>query len=366
MSSTTPTAEQMLQILNELRAQNAQLHNQNSQLVQRVSDLETSRFASPSPGVRADSSTGHHFDRSIPKPDVFKGGHHNRNHRAESWLAELARYLEATGRTFNVVWATTFFRDDATKWWATVERENPGVRTCDWAHFKKLVLDQYGVLLAEHSSRSSLYEGRQTGSVDSFIRFWTEHLQNVSDMAEKDKVLLFQKGLKKDIRMEVVKANPATLKEAQEKAKLVESLTNLHLGGRDRAGSRHIFTTSRGRVVTRGSGFGNGGDSGAAPMEINRTEMKGDPASYSGSDAEGSEFEDGELSDRSGGSGSDLEDGELNNAGLSVAWDLSKDEMSRLRKERKCFVCKQPGHWGRDCPRAKKGGLKKPGHTSKK
>jgi hypothetical protein len=188
---------------------------------------------------------------------------------------------------------------------------------------------------------------------------------NAMDLAQQ--LFIFRRGLLKSIRVYVDLKEPATLEDAMRIAQRYEAeeyvgrvednAGRMNNNNQNRFTANNKFNKNRNQHFTGsygnhsnhtaaggGNGFG-GGNSGAAPMDLNnirRVDGEEDDLGGSGVDDE----DQSNDHDRSGPS--QRESVNFVNQSTRVV-NLSKEEFQRCFKAGICFKCKRHGHLARDC-----------------
>lgn len=193
------------------------------------------------------------------KPNTFKGRRDELEVRA--WLYQVKQYLflvaidNSTGITEDtkVNFASTFLEGTAAAWWYTLVGSNSVPTT--WDDFEKAVINEFVPLDSNRRSRDKLRKLVQKTSVSQYLTEFRNIVLMITDMSEGEKVDRFTQGLKRSIRLEVMKAGATTMADASRIALNVDSA----LFG---AGLFRSFNSSPSRTE------------GYAPMEIGNFEQR--------------------------------------------------------------------------------------------
>jgi hypothetical protein len=216
-----------------------------------------------------------------------------------------------------------------------------------WAEFLQKLYARFRPLSATMLARSklgALRQGRNT--VTAFTNAFQTILGPIDDMGDADQVHFYMSGLTTEVMRRVMEKHPKTLAEAIELAASTEA--SLNFAGRGAASSN--------------SGYGNRPNpSESVPMDINAVDEQEDdgvsaprfheePAVNRGTGMEAvllakleaMEHRLATLQQGTASKTSRYEHGKV--PGIKVG------DIERLRKEGKCFRCKQKGHMKRECP----------------
>lgn len=341
--AATLTEEQRTQLNAEINQQNAaQMQAEiDRQVALRMSQLHMaspSSSSSPSvnplgntsPGANMNPSNMNNMDmmRMIPTgikphpPPVYSGD----RHKVDQFLTQLNRYLELSGIAslaprVQVEYAAQFLSGDALVWFQNVKRSGTPIASTDEfssqlrAHFLPYGIDKV--------ARSRLRSLKQTSTVQAYSTLFMQTLQHISDMSAADQLDHYLFGLKHGIQRDVVMMNPTTLHQAMNHAAYVEARFHHYNHGMPRAS----FVPMRPSASS----------SSAAPRASSSV-----PSGNS------------DAMDLSNVDAADSDEAELNAASSSQDSKLGKltdAERERLRKEGRCFRCREKGHLSRNCPK---------------
>jgi len=375
----------------------AQLSHMQQETMQNVHQMQTqlqqwaARTASPSTATAASSQQPSHPSSLIPpnhlvpgnikltKPSLFTGATKS---NVETWIFEVEQYLTAYGVTDDsqrIAFACASFKGVALQWWQNQCLTHPGVRLT-WNQFKDEVRRRFQPIEASRTARVNLRNLKQGNkSVADYCSAFYEQLQLIHDMSEADKVENFMIGLNSIIYEEVDRRDPLTLQDAMMYAQRTE------IRGRVRAvqrGSRYDMYKSYNKTFNHprpsgserwsnnhGTSVGstnNHSTTGTAPMELGKIgtneeeedheAMEEEWKKYLNEYEEESQQEDsGEEFDEinPGATNEEVEESDQELHAIMNKRQLPKEEFIRLKKEGKCFKCKQPGHWSKECPNSK-------------
>lgn len=338
--------------LNALKAQFQHMWSYVQTLEAQQQQLKAGSLASSSPFVPR------HSDSHLPKlraPATFSGA---MGMVVDDWLSELKQQFAYYGSKFpddttKIGFAAAHLAGPAMKWWEQVDR----VTIDSWDAFVGALHERFRPVQASMFARQRLgkLRMRETHSVNQYVSAFQTILTPITDMGEADKVHQFINGLLVTYFGRVWEKHPKTLKEAIDAAVSVEAIVKY---GRDAGMGRG--TSSYSRATSSSS------HSSSDPMELSNIELE-------------SFFTSIEESPKSGSTGGDVAinalvlakmealDRRLNAisfGGSSSSFGhrgrsdripgLTADEITTLRKESKCFRCKQVGHMKGDCPKKPK------------
>ena len=177
---------------------------------------------------------------------------------------------------------------------------------------------------AEKIARTKLRLLKQTHTVQGYSTVFMQTVQHVPNMHVDDQIEAYVTGLKHGIYREVVLKDLRTLQEVMDFAVFVESRLQ-HRDHRDRIG----FTPFAPRSSAAPSTSNN--NSSSTPMDLSVAAATSNAAEV-----------------------------DLNAMNGQVLKKLTDAERDQLRREGKCFRCRQRGHMSRDCPKVSKNGMSQP------
>lgn len=246
------------------------------------------------------------------KPSTFDGSMRS---NCDIWLFQMDTYLDLARvpEDQRVKIVGSYLKEHAALWYKYVYEESirNGV-ILNWPTLRAQFLTRFRPIDSGKTARVALASLRQFGSVQQYCNLFQQHITQVSDMAEADKIFTFQRGLKQHVAREVDLRDPKTLLEAMHYAIRAEARTTLL--NRSNFSSNFDFSSSRGNR--------------SVPMEIDNVDM--------------------EIDSRSS------EEDVLQAHAISGRPSSKRPEMSiadreRCVKEKRCFKCKQFGHSIRQC-----------------
>jgi hypothetical protein len=317
----------------------------------------------------AAASAGQVLDRNLPKipsPVPFLGVS---GPAVEEFVNSVDRQFEYYVSSFakeetRLRYVVNYLHAKAASWYTStkVDLDKAGTAWTTWAELKEALRDRFQPIGSAVLARESLDRSSQKGSVASYTEFFYRCMTYIKDMSVADQVHQYGRGLKKEIRQEVIREQPSTLADAIMVAHKAESFLNI--------GS---FTTSHGRsVVPRFQGYSasSGGSSGgSSAMDINNIELdpessdfaedrddhhRGESARIQQLASQVSELKSQQkvqqsllamFQGRSNGGASQR----ASNGGGALVSGVSKEDYARCRSENRCLNCRTIGHVARDC-----------------
>lgn len=272
----------------------------------------------PTPSTSPSSSSALPTNRVKPQaPEAFKGD----RTKVDQFLIQLRRYLVLAELTTisdarQVEYAAQYLTAEALVWFENIQKSDTPIATLIEletrlrAHFLP-----YG---AEKIARTKLRLLKQTHTVQGYSTLFMQTVQHVPNMHVDDQIEAYVTGLKHGIYREVVLKDLRTLQEVMDFAVFVESRLQ-HRDHRDRIGFTPFASRSSPAPST---GINN---SSSTPMDLSVAAAV-----------------------------------DINAMNGQVLKKLTDAERDQLRREGRCFRCRQRGHMSRDCPKAPKNGMSQP------
>ena len=254
---------------------------------------------------------GMRYAIKVEKPTTYDG---DKGHDLDTWLFQVREHLElatipAEGR---VAYAASLLRGNAALWWR--EACEAHHRSATWDAFCDDIRAQFRPEDYGRRGRDELAVMKQYGreSVADFVYRFRATCLRVPDLSEAEKMDRFVRALVSEVRLQVELRGPANFHEAAMFAERADAVITRVAGhdARKPAQQKQKWGYSQRQPAPMKTSAEHGGQSsgGPEPMEL------------------------GTASRRS----------------------LSRAEYEKLRSERACFICKQPGHIARNCPQKKK------------
>ena len=162
------------------------------------------------------------------KPGPFEGKRDSLT--VETWLYQVDVYLNllqvanpnvVIDDGTRVAFATTLLKGNAANWWFMLVQagQAPG----QWETFKVALRGEFVPQDSVRRNRDRLRNLRQTTSVAGYLTTFRNLVIGIPGMNEDEKLDRFCSGLKDEVRLEVLKANPADLNSASQIALNVDS-----------------------------------------------------------------------------------------------------------------------------------------------
>lgn len=248
----------------------------------------------------------------VAKPSTFNGGFRS---NIELWLFEMNSYLDIAKVRENqkVQFVGSYLKENAAIWFKYVyeEASSQGMELT-WKDVQERLLQRFRPIESGKTARVALASLRQSGSVQHYCNLFQQYVTLTGDMAEADKVFIFQRGLKPFIAREVDLREPYTLTDAMNYA---------------------IRADARNSLLFKKSAFGENNyanrvqGSRSIPMEVDNINMEQ-------SEEDVSMSVNATYAERS----SQVKRPEISDA-----------DRERCMKERRCFNCKKVGHSSKQC-----------------
>ena len=253
------------------------------------------------------------------QPDTYSGEGRSRL-RAHDFVSLCETYFFAVGVDDDmqrVKFVSTLLRDSAQRWLAELSRRNAVPNT--WTAFSDALVRHFMPDGSATGVRHQLHQLQQRQSVDDYADKFTSLLSQIPTMDEGERLALFYRGLKPMINTWTQFTNPATLVEAIETAKRIDTV--IFRAAPRRFDSTNPYNPSfsnavRGPTPMQLGAFNNNNHARLEPSHRRAPP----PSSNNGSAPRLSKLTDAERAD-------------LKNRGA-------------------CFRCRRVGHISADCPTA--------------
>lgn len=252
-----------------------------------------------------------------PKPEKYNGS----LGKADQWCFEVEKYFECCGvhDPQCVPYAGAMLTGNAAIWWRSVCQESQTPITT-WAGFKADLIHNFKHLDDVKLARDRLRTLTQRTSVASFYADFTRAIFQIPGITEEEKMDRFMAGLKPPLRREILLREPTTFRELTKMASKLDTL----LYQADRRSYMPSGMARSQMQAGRPSGFRQGGSS-ATPMELGA-----------------------------------IQAGPSTSKAAYPRNQLSSAERDKLRREGRCFYCRELGHVADRCP-SKPGNEKRAG-----
>lgn len=341
--------------------QRMQSHNQGLQ-----SQLDVASAASVAAAIRRSEHDEKVFDRNLPKipsPLPFIGA---TGPAVEEFINSVDRQFDYYVTSFakedtRLRYVVNYLQGKAASWYTSykMDLEKAGASITTWAEFKTALRARFQPIGSADIARESLDRSQQTGSVASYTEHFYRCMTYIKDMSDAHQIHQYRRGLKKEIKQEVIREQPSTIAEAVNIAHRAESFLNL--------GTSRPFTTSNGRsFVPRYAAASSNGSSGSSVMmDINNIEFdqsaselvedhadhhRGESIRLQQLTAQVNELKSQQKMQQSllamfGNRGSNG----ATSSGAALVPDVSKPDYAKCRAENRCLNCHTVGHIARDC-----------------
>ena len=399
---------QLSSSVNELQHRNAELQRQRSMDLPPVEFLPIPRAHTPPASTRPGIS--HHI--KPPKPSKYSRS--SSKIPADTWMFEVEQYFSLIGiiehdHSTRVQLASSLLQEDALVWVQSYARSHDSYpNNITWKDFKNAFLAEFLPVEAEETARIELMALRQgfRYTVQDYVTKFRSLSQRIPSMDETTRKMLFVRGLRDDLQLEILKEvdAPKTLEGVILAATKLETILQPLRHGRN--GSYYVPPRpvySQGRNWNNGryhnSSYANGysrppgmsanGTSSrsantSAPMELGATDglnhvagfdHDSDERDHSGIDLSmfPSELDHEITEDMEFGIVSAIMQNQGNRnpsfsgerrGNYQPKWykllpNLTASEELRLFNERKCYICRGSGHRLFRCPKIVEGSFVK-------
>ena len=148
----------------------------------------------------------------------------------ETWLYQVDVYLNllpvanpnvVVNDETKVMIATTLLKGHAANWWYMLVQS--GQAPNQWENFKAALRNEFVPQNSERRNRDKLRVLRQTASVAGYLTAFRNLVIAIPGMNEAEKLDRFTAGLKNEVKIEVLKANPVDLNTASQIALNVDN-----------------------------------------------------------------------------------------------------------------------------------------------
>lgn len=248
--------------------------------------------------------------KSIRRPEPFEG-RFGQGEKLEEWLYKMDLYLQATQvpDQLRVITTVSFLQGNAMTWWrAMIGSRDP--TTITWQDFTTHIRKEFVPTNAVKSAREKLKRLAQHSSVAAYVRDFRNLALQIPDMSDAEKLDRFVTGLKPQVRRDVDQFDPSTFDDAVARAERADNL-NFYSNSRLSFNSPNRFNSLQedsSSQVPR-----------STPMDLS--------------------------SMRATGSSNNI------NSRSRQFTKLTPQEREKLRRENKCFYCREGGHPLSKCPR---------------
>jgi hypothetical protein len=275
----------------------------------------------------------------------------------DDWVSELVQQFAYYGAKFpddvsRISFAAAHFAGAALHWWDKLPERSTIV---GWIGFLDALHKRFRPIQAAMFARQKLGKLRMTDKhkVNQYVSAFQSVLTPISDMGQADQVHHFVNGLLPFLAAKVWERHPVDLKEAIDLAVTVEAMSDF-----GRAAAPGLF-----RPGQFGSYHRSGGTAPSAstnsPMEISAMEVDSfladtvpDPSPLFSSSSVLAKLEQMDLRLNAISGQAPFSQSKGNRHGGRIQ-GLTPELIAKLRKDGKCFRCKQTGHMKNECPQQK-------------
>ena len=222
------------------------------------------------------------------KPPSFKG-----KGSVTSWATHMDNYLRNMDPPEALPIAVSCLEDGAHEWWIVFKESQEGKQITDWNGLRSSIISRFDTLNKEKVARDKLAKWRQVKDVVKFNQDFQKILLDIPDIAMKEQVDRYTRGLKPYIWRELCTNDYSNLADAMKDAERVESA------------HRRAGPPPKSRQDQKSNS--NGGNK-PTPMDIGNIQIT----------------------------------------------KLTKEERNRCFKEGLCLRCREKGHMAKNCPKAQR------------
>lgn len=243
---------------------------------------------------------------------------------AESWLDSVELFLSACGIEDPdcVPYAATLLESHAGTWWRTVRNDATPITT--WAHFKEELLHNFKHQDPVKAARTKLHYLRQRTSVSTYFSEFNRLVLQIPGISEDEQVDRFFRGLKPNLQKEITLREP---KGFRSMVKMAHQLDTLY------------YSADRPKSFSHAPA--------STPMELGAVLRPSSRGPFPSSRPS--------TSQASGSRPSFKPAGPPRPSNQGGSWPpyrrpLTDADRERLLSEKRCFYCKEKGHYAEYCP----------------
>ncbi len=310
----------------QMQQENAQLKYSLSQTQQENAYLQYQQR------LQYQQPQGQQLNSSLPvpvsfisiagKPEYFTGDFKS---NPETWIDQVYEFMLLTRIPPNayVTFAATYMRDQARIWWSSMSQEDK-IKNQDFYVFRKTLLEKYRPVNQQRTARTQLKTLKQLNSVTSYNNAFSNVIQLINDMSLADKLDNYLNGLKVQIQEKLITEEFTSLSDAMNAAARIDTLLYSKRNG-------NSFNPNYGN----NNGFNkqkHGNQQAAAEVNNVQTWSMG-PTENNGNQGSFSPMNEVNAT--------------INSAKLT---QLTSEQRDQLKREGRCFKCRQYGHMVTTCP----------------
>ena len=344
--------------LEQAHARIAEYERHRLQLEAQLAQAQRSSLASSS-SVSSPRIGAHSANRPRgPTAPEFSGAH-IKDFEIDGWVREMKKQFAFYDPSVfptdesKVRHATFFLKGAAAEWWDTVDkRDASGVDvTANWDAFVARLRERYRPLQASAIARQRIDALRQKGPVSAYCDLFQKELTPITTMSDEDQIFFFVKGLSSQVvQTKVREKDPSTLHEAMDIAVRAE------------------VYQGKGQIAFGYRSYGASSHSSSAPMDVNAIdgteETPESPADSASRDMSPQQMLAAmekmfvaalnHQKPKGAGAPSNSAGGGNPRGDRIPGLKFEKGEIDALRRENRCFKCKQVGHMKGECKNAVK------------
>lgn len=264
-------------------------------------------------------SASSNFIKNVGKPEYYTG---DMKSNPDTWLDMMLEYMMLIGTEPQkyVPFTITYLREQARVWWSSMSMEDK-IANQDFEQFKQTFLAKYRPVDQARTARAKLKTLKQTTSVAAYNNEFSNVIQLIHDMSLADKLDKYFDGLKQPVleRLPVLETF-TSVADAMNAANSIDT--------RIYKPSGHGFNRGNFQRGGYNGGYGQQRSSNKPSVQVNNVQAQ-----------DSNEYEQDEDKSTSGYS--------VNAVRFTK---LTDEQRLVLRREGRCFKCRNVGHLSRDCP----------------
>lgn len=253
------------------------------------------------------------------KPEYFTGDYKS---NPETWIDQICEFMKLSNvhPQMYVTFAASYLRDQARIWWSSMSTEDR-IKNQDFYIFKQTLLSKYRPVNQQRTARTQLKTLKQLNSVASYNNAFSNVIQLIHDMSVADQLDNYMNGLKIHIQEKLVTEEFTSLSDAMNAAARIDTLLYNKRNGN---GSSQNYTYNYSKPKHSVPQAAEVNNVQTWPMgQLENNEYAGSPPSMNEMNA---------------------------NVNAVRFTKLTPEQREQLRREGKCFKCRQHGHMANTCP----------------